>query len=80
MGENIAPIDDVREPTPKEKIAARLYTCDNALDKDDAILLLDMLGLIEPVHKPVTQDEFRKSKMRDRNTRRRKKNDNEREV
>jgi hypothetical protein len=37
--------DDVEEPSEREKAAARLTVCDNALDADDAAELLRMLGL-----------------------------------
>lgn len=80
MSDNIVNLDRIDPNTPEETIAARYFTCANATDKDDAILLLDMLGLIKPVHKQVTQDEYRRAQIRARNKRRRSKSTDEREV
>lgn len=74
MPDNIVNLDVVDGNTAVEKIKARYFACDNAKDKDDAILLLDMLGLIKPVHPIVTQDESRRADIRARNKRRRSKN------
>jgi hypothetical protein len=37
--------DDAEEPSEVEKAAARLTVCGNALDAEDAVDLLQMLGL-----------------------------------
>lgn len=71
VGENIAPIDDVRENSPTEKIRARYYVCDNAVDGKEAELFLDMLGLIEPRYPAADKNEVRRADNRARNKRRR---------
>ena len=37
--------DNAEEPTDDQKTAARLTVCGNARDTDDAVMLLQMLGL-----------------------------------